>query len=49
MTAMSGHSHWATIKHKKGTADARGVAQGDGELHQADYLPMSVSGSSKFV
>src|SRR6185503_6986044 len=20
---MSGHSHWATIKHKKGTADAR--------------------------
>jgi len=23
MAAMSGHSHWATIKHKKGTADAR--------------------------
>ena len=23
MAAMSGHSHWATIKHKKGAADAR--------------------------
>ena len=23
MTRMSGHSHWATIKHKKGAADAR--------------------------
>src|SRR6476619_7257918 len=23
IATMSGHSHWATIKHKKGTADAR--------------------------
>src|SRR5580704_12964908 len=42
---MSGHSKWATIKHKKGALDVkRAIQRGTGELPGATYEEFTLEG-----